>query len=112
VARNGASPGRPPAALAPCRSDRRGRSSAAPTANPHEERHEIPKHRHFPLFLRPQYNSARRAGRNLPIALLRLCKAAGLRNRRGTVVSRNKPRRQHFSTSAEAVRLRFSVSTP
>jgi hypothetical protein len=45
---------------------------------PHEERDEIPKHRHLPLFLRPQYDPARRAGRDLAISFLRLAKAAGL----------------------------------
>jgi DNA-binding transcriptional LysR family regulator len=48
------------------------------------------------LFLRPQYDPTRRAGRDLAIGLLRLAKAAGLRNWRGAIVSRDKPRRQRF----------------
>src|SRR5580704_1155752 len=72
-----------------------------------------------PLFLRPENDPARSAGRHLAIGLLRLAKAAGLRDRRGAVVSCDKPRRQrlqHFGRGRQvalqrvhAVELAFVV---
>src|SRR5271169_719208 len=67
------------------------------------------------LFLRPQYDPARRAGSDLEIGFLRLAKAAGLRNRRGAVLSRDKPRRQrlqYFRRGREVALQRIDTVEP
>src|SRR5271166_6440878 len=48
------------------------------------------------LFLRPQHDPSRRAGGHLAVGLLRLAEPAGLSDRRGMVVARDKPWRQRI----------------
>ena len=64
-----------------------------PHCQPLEWRLEIAGHRRL-LFLRSQYDPARRPGRDLAIGLSGVSKAAGLRDRRGAVFSGDKSWRQ------------------
>src|SRR5580704_15669022 len=48
------------------------------------------------LLLRPQHNAPRRAGSHLAVSLLRAAEPAGLGDRRGMVIAREKPRGQRI----------------